>query len=155
YLRFGRLAVPEIFDRETYQFEIGKGVELVSGSDVTIIATGLMVPEALAAADQLKEEGICARVINMATIKPIDAEIIIKAARETGGIVTAEEHNIIGGLGSAVAEVLCEHVPVPMKRVGTKDVFGQSGKPYELLELYGLTAENIAKNAKEVINMKK
>ena len=155
YLRFGRLAVPEIFDRETYQFEIGKGVELVSGSDVTIIATGLMVPEALAAADQLKEEGICARVINMATIKPIDAEIIIKAARETGGIVTAEEHNIIGGLGSAVAEVLCEHVPVPMKRVGTKDVFGQSGKPYELLEIYGLTAENIAKNAKEVINMKK
>ncbi len=155
YLRFGRLAVPEIFDRETYQFEIGKGVELVSGSDVTIIATGLMVPEALAAAEQLKEEGICARVINMATIKPIDAEIIIKAARETGGIVTAEEHNIIGGLGSAVAEVLCEHAPVPMKRVGTKDVFGQSGKPYELLELYGLTAENIAKNAKEVINMKK
>lgn len=154
YLRFGRLAVPEIFDRETYQFEIGKGVELKSGTDVTIIATGLMVPEALTAAEQLQEEGISARVINMATIKPIDAEIIIKAAQETGGIVTAEEHNIIGGLGSAVAEVLCESYPVPMKRVGTRDVFGQSGKPHELFELYGLTAKNIAENAKEVIKMK-
>ncbi len=154
YLRFGRLAVPEIFDRETYQFEIGKGVELKAGTDVTIIATGLMVPEALTAAQQLQEEGISARVINMATIKPIDAEMIMKAAQETGGIVTAEEHNIIGGLGSAVAEVLCENAPVPMKRVGTRDVFGQSGKPHELFELYGLTAQNIAENAKEVIKMK-
>ncbi len=154
YLRFGRLAVQDIFDRETYKFEIGKGVELVSGSDVTIIATGLMVPEALAAAEQLKAEGISARVINMATIKPIDAEIITKAAKETGAIVTAEEHNVIGGLGSAVAEVLCDTCPVPMKRVGTQDVFGQSGKPAELLELYGLTAENIVKQAKEAIKMK-
>lgn len=154
YLRFGRLAVPEIFDRETYKFEIGKGVEIAEGEDVSIIATGLMVPTALDAAEMLKNEGISARVINMATIKPIDAEIIIKAAKETGAIVTAEEHNIIGGLGSAVAEVLCENCPVPMKRVGTRDVFGQSGKPAELFELYGLTAENIVKNVKDVLKMK-
>ncbi len=154
YLRFGRLAVPEIFDRETYKFEIGKGVELISGTDATIIATGLMVPEAMEAAEKLKEEGISVRVINMATIKPIDSEIIIKAAKETGAIVTAEEHNIIGGLGSAVAEVLCENSPVPMLRVGTRDVFGQSGKPAELFEIYGLTAENIKKNVKDVLKMK-
>lgn len=154
YLRFGRLAVPEIFDRETYNFEIGKGVEIAKGSDVSIIATGLMVPTALEAAETLKKEEISARVINMATIKPIDSDIIIKAAKETGAIVTAEEHNIIGGLGSAVAEVLCENFPVPMKRVGTKDVFGQSGKPAELFEIYGLTAENIVKNVKDVLKMK-
>lgn len=154
YLRFGRLAVPEIFDRETYKFEIGKGVEIVEGTDVTVIATGLMVPEAMQAAESLKEEGISVRVINMATIKPIDKDIIVKAAKETGAIVTAEEHNVIGGLGSAVAEVLCEESPVPMKRVGTQDVFGQSGKPAELLEIYGLTAKNIAKNVKEVLKMK-
>ena len=154
YLRFGRLAVPEIFDRETYKFEIGKGVEIVEGTDATVIATGLMVPEAMKAAEMLKEEGISVRVINMATIKPIDVDIIVKAAKETGAIVTAEEHNVIGGLGSAVAEVLCENSPVPMKRVGTQDVFGQSGKPAELLEIYGLTAENIAKNVKEVLKMK-
>ncbi len=154
YLRFGRLAVPEIFERDTYKFEIGKGVELESGTDVTIIATGLLVPEAIAAANELKKEGISARVINMATIKPIDREIIKKAAKETGAIVTAEEHNVIGGLGSAVAEVLCETIPVPMLRVGTQDVFGQSGTPQELFEIYGLTAKNIVKNCKEVINMK-
>lgn len=154
YLRFGRLAVPEIFDRETYQFEIGKGVEIVAGTDATVIATGLMVPEAMEAANLLKEEGISVRVINMATIKPIDTDIIVKAAKETGAIVTAEEHNIIGGLGSAVAEVLAENSPVPMRRVGTQDKFGQSGKPAELLELYGLTAANIAKQVKEVLKMK-
>lgn len=154
YLRFGRLAVPEVFDRDTYKFEIGKGVELKEGSDVTIIATGLLVPEALTAAEQLAEEGISARVINMATIKPIDKEIIEKAARETGAIVTAEEHNVIGGLGSAVAEALCETKPVPMLRIGTQDVFGQSGKPAELFEVYGLTAENIVAKCKEVIKMK-
>lgn len=155
YLRFGRLAVPEIFDRDTYKFEIGKGVELIEGSDVTIIATGLMVPEAMTAAEKLKEEGISARVINMATIKPIDRDIIKKAAEETGAIVTAEEHNVIGGLGSAVAEVLCEVAPVPMLRIGTQDVFGQSGKPAELFEIYGLTAENIVAKAKEAIKLKK
>lgn len=154
YLRFGRLAVPEIFDRETYRFEIGKGVELAEGSDASVIATGLMVPMALEAAQKLKADGISVRVINMATIKPIDKDIIIQAAKETGAIVTAEEHNIIGGLGSAVAEVLCENCPVPMKRVGTQDRFGQSGKPAELLEIYGLTAENIAKNVKDVLKMK-
>ncbi len=155
YLRFGRLAVPEIFDRNTYKFEIGKGVELIEGSDVTIIATGLLVPEAMEAAEKLKAEGISARVINMATIKPIDRDIIKKAAEETGAIVTAEEHNVIGGLGSAVAEVLCEVAPVPMLRVGTQDVFGQSGKPAELLEIYGLTADNLVKQAKEAIKLKK
>ncbi|MBQ4087960.1 MAG: transketolase family protein [Clostridia bacterium] len=154
YLRFGRLAVPEIFDRETYKFEIGKGVEIMEGTDATIIATGLMVPEAMEAAAKLKGEGLSVRVINMATIKPIDKDIIVKAAKETGAIVTAEEHNIIGGLGSAVAEVLAENSPVPMKRVGTEDKFGQSGKPAELLELYGLTAANIAKQVKEVLKMK-
>lgn len=154
YLRFGRLAVPEVFDRATYKFEIGKGVQLTEGTDATIIATGLMVPEALAAAEELKNENLSVRVINMASIKPIDKEIIVKAARETGAIVSAEEHNIIGGLGSAVAEVLCENFPVPMKRVGTQDKFGQSGKPHELFELYGLTAKNIISNVKDVIKMK-
>ena len=154
YLRFGRLAVPVIFD-EDYKFEIGKGVELKEGTDVTIIGTGLMVNEALKAYELLAAEGISARVINMATIKPIDRDIIIKAAKETGAIVTAEEHNIIGGLGSAVAEVLCETVPVPLLRIGTKDVFGRSGKPDVLMAMYEMTAEDIVKKAKEAIAMKK
>lgn len=153
YLRFGRLAVPTVF-REDYKFEIGKGVELENGEDVTLIATGLMVPEALEARMLLSEQGISARVINMATIKPIDKDIIVKAAKETGAIVTAEEHNINGGLGSAVSEVLGETVPVPMKRVGTKDVFGRSGKPAELLPMYGLDAGAIVEAAKEVIKRK-
>lgn len=155
YLRFGRLAVPELFDRATYKFELGKGVELEAGTDATIVATGLMVPEALEAKKILAEEGINARVINIHTIKPIDKDILIKAAKETGAIVTAEEHNVIGGLGSAVAEVLCENYPVPMRRVGTQDKFGKSGKPAILLEEYGLTAKNIAENVKEVIKLKK
>ncbi|MCG8500006.1 MAG: transketolase family protein [Firmicutes bacterium] len=155
YLRFGRLAVPILFDEATYQFEWGKGVQLEEGKDVTVIANGLMVPEALKAKTMLEEEGISARVVNIHTIKPIDADIIIKAAKETGAIVTAEEHNIIGGLGSAVAEVLVENAPVPMKRVGVEDKFGKSGKPSELLEWYGLTARNIAAKVKEVLEMKK
>ncbi len=155
YLRFGRLAVPELFDRSTYHFDLGKGVELETGSDVSIVATGLMVPEALEARKLLAQDGISARVINIHTIKPIDRDILTKAAQETGAIVTAEEHNIIGGLGSAVAEVLSENCPVPLRRVGTQDVFGQSGKPAALLEMYGLTAENIAKQAKEVLKLKK
>ena len=155
YLRFGRLAVPELFDRSTYRFELGKGVELKNGTDVTLVATGLMVPEALEAAEILAAQDVSARVINIHTIKPIDREILTKAARETGAVVTAEEHNVIGGLGSAVAEVLCEECPVPLRRVGTQDVFGQSGKPAPLLEMYGLTAENIAKQAMEVIKCKK
>ncbi len=153
YLRFGRLAASVIFD-ENYKFEIGKGVMLEDGSDVTLVATGLMVPEALKAREELLKEGISARVINIATIKPLDVEIIVKAAKETGAIVTCEEHNIIGGLGSAVAEALAENAPVPVKRVGTKDVFGKSGVPAKLLEEYGLDVKTIVEKAKEAINMK-
>lgn len=153
YLRFGRLAVPVIFD-ETYHFEIGKSVQLTEGNDVTIIATGLMVNEALIAAETLKNEGIAARVINMATIKPIDRDAIIRAAQETGVIVTAEEHSIIGGLGSAVTEVVCETVPVPVVRIGVNDVFGQSGPAVDLLKLYGLSAENIVEKAKYALTLK-
>ncbi|SDM90590.1 transketolase family protein [Acetanaerobacterium elongatum] len=153
YLRFGRLAVP-VVNSENYQFEIGKGVTLKDGKDVTIIATGLMVSEALKAAEALTTEGISARVINIHTIKPIDKELVIKAAKETGAIVTAEEHNIIGGLGGAVAEILSENCPTPMIRVGVNDEFGTSGAATELLKLYGLSAENIANKAKEVIKKK-
>jgi len=154
YMRFGRLAVPTIFDKETYKFEIGKGVVLQDGSDVTLIATGLMVPEAMEAAKILAEKGVSALVINIHTIKPIDAELITMAAKKTGAVVTAEEHNIIGGLGSAVAEVLVENAPVPMARIGTQDKFGKSGKPADLLKMYGLTAEDIANAALNVIKKK-
>ena len=155
YLRFGRLPVPQIYDENTYKFEIGKGVQLEEGKDATIIATGLMVPYALEARELLKADGIDAAVVNIHTIKPIDRDIIKKAAQTTGAIVTAEEHNVNCGLGSAVAEVLCEECPVPMLRVGTQDVFGKSGKPYELLKEYGLSAENIAENVKKAISLKK
>lgn len=154
YMRFGRLAIPVIFD-ENYKFEIGKGVKLTDGNDVTIVATGLMVHEALSAAEMLKNEGISARVINIATIKPLDRDIILNAAKETGAVVTAEEHNIVGGLGSAVCELLSEACPTPVLRVGTNDVFGRSGKVPPLLEMYGLTAANIVAKAKEVIALKK
>lgn len=154
YLRFGRLAVPRIFD-EDYDFQIGKGVELTEGNDVAIIATGLMVNEALMAAEELKKEGINARVINMATIKPLDKDIVIKAAKETGAIVTAEEHNIIGGLGGAVSEVICENYPVPVVKLGVEDTFGRSGPAVELLHIYGLDAEHIVAKAKQAIAMKK
>ena len=153
YLRFGRLAVPVIFD-DNYPFEIGKSVRLTEGNDVTIIATGLMVNEALIAAQKLKSEGVAARVINMATVKPIDREAVICAAVETGAIVTAEEHSILGGLGSAVAEVVCEEKPVPVVRVGINDRFGQSGPATELLKLFGLSAENIVCKVKEAIAKK-
>ena len=154
YMRFGRLAVPRVFD-ENYKFEIGKGVYLNEGTDVTIIATGLMVERAMQAVELLKSEGISAALINMATIKPIDKDIILDAAKKTGCIVTAEEHNVIGGLGSAVAEVLAESYPVPVTRVGVEDVFGKSGPALELLEIYGLNAENIAAKAKKAIELKK
>ena len=154
YMRFGRLAVPVVFD-ETYKFQIGKGVELREGSDVTIIATGLMVKEALEAYELLKAEGINARIINMATIKPIDRDIIIKAAKETGAIVTAEEHSVIGGLGSAVSEVVCETVPVPVVKLGVYDQFGHSGPAVKLLDEFGLRAINIVEKAKEAIALKK
>lgn len=153
YLRFGRLAVENVFD-DTYEFEIGKGSCLKTGTDVSIIATGIMVGEALTAYEILKEKGISARIINIATIKPLDKDIIIKAAKETGAIVTAEEHNINGGLGSAVAEVLVENTPVPMERIGTKDVFGCSGKPAELMAKYEITANDIVKAAEKAISRK-
>ena len=153
YARFGRLAVPVIFD-DDYKFEIGKAVELKSGNDVTIIATGLMVAEALIAYDILKEEGINARIINMATIKPLDSEAVIKAAKETGAIVTAEEHSIIGGLGSAVLEALAEN-PVPVVRIGVNDEFGMSGPANALLDKFGLRGKDIAEKAKKAIALKK
>lgn len=155
YLRFGRLAVPVLFDKDSYKFEFGKGVTLADGKDVTIIATGIMVDMALTAREMLAAEGISARVINMHTIKPIDREAVLKAAADTGAIVTAEEHNIIGGLGSAVAEVVCEERPVPVLRVGVEDKFGKSGKVPALLELYGLTPAAIAAKAREAVKLKK
>ena len=154
YLRFGRLGVPVLFD-DDYKFEIGKGVQLVDGTDVTLVATGLLVGSALEAAELLKNDGISARVINIPTIKPIDEAIIAKAAVETGALVSCEEHNVIGGLGSAVAEVLCQTCPAPLLRVGTLDVFGKSGKPAELFEEYGLTARNIAIQAKNAMALKR
>ncbi len=154
YMRFGRLAVPVVFD-DDYKFEIGKGVELKSGTDVTVIATGLMVKEALEAYELLAAEGISARIVNMATIKPIDRDIIIKAAKETGAIVTAEEHSVIGGLGSAVAEVVCEECPVPVVKVGVQDTFGMSGPANELLDIFGLRAKDIVEKAKQAIAKKK
>lgn len=142
YIRFGRAAVPVFYD-ESAEITLGKGNCVRQGDDISIIATGIMVNEAVMAAETLAAEGIEARVIDIHTIKPIDQEIIIKAARETGAIVTAEEHSVIGGLGSAVAEVVAEHVPVKMAFVGQKDVFGESGKPEELKKKYGMTAEDI------------
>ena len=153
YMRFGRLAVEDINPAD-YEFQLGKGVMLKDGSDVSIIATGLMVGEALKAREMLLEDRINARVINIHTIKPIDEEIIIKAAKETGAIVTCEEHNIMGGLGSAVCEVVCSKYPVPVQIIGTT-AYGKSGKPAELFKEYGLTAENICDNVKKAISLKK
>ncbi|MBR2876613.1 MAG: transketolase family protein [Clostridia bacterium] len=153
YMRFGRLAVPRVFD-ENYKFEIGKAVTLEEGTDVTIIATGLMVNEAIEATKALKAEGISVELINMHTIKPLDKETVIKAAKKTGCIVTAEEHNVIGGLGSAVSEAVCEECPVPVVKVGVNDTFGKSGPAVDLLHIYGLDAENIVKHAKIAISKK-
>lgn len=155
YLRLGRLNVPVIYDESSYKYEIGKGITLSEGNDATIIATGLMVHAALEAKALLQQEGISARVVNIHTIKPIDVDIIVKAAKETGVIVTAEEHNVIGGLGSAVAEVLTEYYPVPLLRVGVQDKFGKSGKPDILMEMYGLTAADIVKRTKDALKLKK
>ena len=153
YLRFGRCACP-VLCGEDYKFELGKGVLMRDGKDATVIATGYMVHLALEAAQALAAEGIDVRVINIHTIKPLDKDIILKAARETGAIVTAEEHNIIGGLGSAVAEAVCEGCPVPVLRVGVEDRFGKSGKVPPLLEEYGLTVENIADKLRAAVKMK-
>ena len=143
YLRFGRLAVPVINDRPDYKFEIGKGVVLKEGTDLTIVATGLCVNESLMAAAKLEEEGVHAQVINIHTIKPIDADLIAEAAKKTGKIVTVEEHSVIGGLGSAVCDVLCEREPVKVLKIGMNDVFGESGPAVKLLEKYGLDAAGI------------
>ena len=150
YMRFGRSAVPVVFD-ENYKFEVGKGVLLRDGTDVTIVASGITVEMALHAADTLAEKGISARVINMATIKPIDKEILIKASKETGAIVTAEEHNIIGGLGSTVCEAICEEAPCVVERVGIADTFGRSGSVDELLEYYHLTPAEIVSKAESAM----
>lgn len=151
YMRFGRLAVPVFNDPATYKFELGKGIELRSGTDITVIATGLMVAEAVEAGKILAEQGINARVINIHTIKPIDRDIIIRAAKETGKIVTVEEHSIIGGLGSAVSEVVAETVPVPVIRIGVQDRFGHSGPAAALLKEFGLSADNIVKVVKDTL----
>ena len=149
YLRFGRLAVPVFHDADNYHFEIGKGEQITEGND--IIATGLMVNEARIAAEQLAAEGIHARVINIHTIKPLDEEIVLKAAKECGKVITAEEHNVIGGLGEAVCAVLSEKLPTPVRRVGVQDVFGCSGPAWDLLKKFGLDAATICKTAHEML----
>lgn len=153
YMRFGRLAVPRIFD-ENYKFEIGKAVTLKEGTDVTIIATGLMVNEAIEASKDLEAEGISVELINMHTIKPLDKAAVVAAAKKTGCIVTAEEHNVIGGLGDAVCDAVCDEYPVPVVKVGVEDTFGKSGPAVDLLHIFGLDADNIANKAKIAISKK-
>ena len=153
YMRFGRLAVPRIFD-EDYKFEIGKAVTLKEGTDVTIIATGLMVNEAIEAAKKLEAEGISVELINMHTIKPLDKAAVVAAAKKTGCIVTAEEHNVIGGLGDAVCDAVCAEFPVPVVKVGVEDTFGKSGPAVDLLHIFGLDAANIVSKAKLAISKK-
>ncbi|MDD6032635.1 MAG: transketolase family protein [Oscillospiraceae bacterium] len=151
YLRFGRLAVPVFNDPASYKFELGKGITLRDGKDITIVATGLMVNEAIEAGKALAEEGIDARIINIHTIKPLDEELICKAAAETGRILTVEEHSVIGGLGSAVCDAVAEKCPCVVRKIGVNDTFGCSGPAAELLKKFGLSAENIVKNAKEML----
>ena len=148
YMRFGRSGIP-VFHDESYQFQIGKGEIVRDGKDVAIIANGLMVSEAITAAEALREFGIDAMVINMATVKPLDEKLVLEAAKKCGKVITAEEHSVIGGLGEAVAGVLGEKLPTPMRRIGVQDVFGQSGPAAEVLKYYGLTADNIVKVARE------
>ncbi|MBQ7500641.1 MAG: transketolase family protein [Clostridia bacterium] len=155
YMRFGRLAIPNLYDPATYEMKVGKGVVMSEGKDVSIVATGLMVGIALEAKELLKNDGIDAEIINIHTIKPIDGELLAASACKTGAVVTAEEHSIIGGLGGAVCESLASTCPVPVLRVGIEDKFGRSGKVPPLLEMYGLTAANIAAKAKAAIAMKK
>jgi transketolase len=149
YLRFGRLAVPVINDEATYKFEIGKGIVMKEGTDVTIVATGLEVNESLEAAKLLEADGINAEVINIHTIKPLDADLIVASAKKTGKVVTVEEHSIIGGLGGAVAETLSEKAPTKMLRIGVEDTFGESGPAVALLEKYGLDSKGIYAKVKE------
>lgn len=151
YLRFGRLAAPVINTNADYKFEIGKGIVLREGKDLTIVATGLMVSEALQAAEKLAQDGVEAKVINIHTIKPIDEQLLIDAAKETGKVVTVEEHSVIGGLGSAVCDVLSEKAPTPVKKIGVYDRFGESGPAVKLLEKYGLTADGIYDQIKDFL----
>ena len=151
YIRLGRLAVESVNNNDDYKFEIGKGITLRQGEDITVIATGLMVGEALKAVDSLAAQGVHARLIDMHTIKPLDQELVLKAAKETGRIVTVEEHNIIGGLGEAVAACVAESCPVPVTRIGVNDVFGHSGPAVDLLKEFGLCAENIEATVKKVL----
>lgn len=151
YMRFGRLAVPVINDRPDYKFELGKGVVLREGKDVVVIATGLCVNSALEAAEKLAEDGIQAKVINIHTIKPLDEELVVAAAKETGKIVTVEEHSVIGGLGSAVCETLCEKYPTSVLKIGVKDVFGESGPAVKLLEKYKLDGQGVYEQIKEYV----
>ncbi len=153
YMRFGRASVPAVNDRPDYKFEIGKGVLLREGSDVTIVATGFCVSGSLEAADMLAADGISAEVINIHTIKPIDGDLIAASAKKTGRVVTAEEHSVIGGLGSAVCDVLCEKAPTPVCKIGVNDVFGKSGTAAALVHAYGLDAEGIYKKIKEFMQM--
>ncbi|MGO5251320.1 transketolase family protein [Atopobiaceae bacterium LCP21S3_F11] len=143
YMRFGRLAVPVVNDAENFEFEIGKGIVMREGTDVTIVACGLMVQSALEAAERLATDGISAEVIDMHTIKPIDADLIVESAKKTGRVVTCEEHSVIGGLGSAVCDVLAERLPVPVRKLGVNDVFGESGPAVDLLHKYGLDADGV------------
>lgn len=151
YMRFGRLAVPIINDNPDYKFEIGKGVTLREGKDVAIIATGLCVSESLAAAEKLAADGIDAKVINIHTIKPLDEDLMVTAAKECGKVVTVEEHSVIGGLGSAVCEALSHKAPTPVKTIGVQDCFGESGPAVALLEKYGLNAKGIYASVKEFV----
>lgn len=151
YLRFGRLAVPVFHDPANYHFEIGKGEQLTDGSDIAIMATGLLVYEALQAARQLEKEGIHARVINLPTIKPLDEELVVEAARACGKVLTCEEHSVIGGLGEAVCACLAEKCPTRVKRLGIQDTFGHSGPALELLKEFGLTAEGVAAQARAML----
>lgn len=154
YMRFGRLAVPVFNDKETYKFELGKGIKLRDGKDIAIVATGLMVSEAIEAAKVLAEQGIEATVINIHTIKPIDEDIIVEAAKNTGLVLTVEEHSVIGGLGSAVSDVLAAKLPTKVIKIGVNDEFGYSGPATELLKKFGLCSDNIVKTAKEAVSAK-
>jgi transketolase len=151
FIRLGRASVPMIFD-ESYEYELGKAIKLKDGSDVTIFATGIMVATSLEAAEELAKNGINAEVVNVSTIKPLDDKTIIESASKTGKVVVAEEHSIIGGLGSAIAELLSEKHPVPIAQVGIKDVFGRSGEPDELLKYYGLTGNDISQAVKRLLD---
>ncbi len=151
YIRFGRAAVPVINDKPDYHFEIGKGSIVREGSDVTIVATGICVDSAMGAAEKLAAEGISAEVVNICTIKPLDEDIIVNSAKKTGKVVTVEEHSVIGGLGSAICDCLCEKHPTPVKKIGMQDVFGESGSAVDLVHKYGLDADGVYQSVKEFL----